>query len=298
MLVAIAGVLAIKIWGYKGFLVVEGVEPPYVVDLKGYGRLDCLTDPCRLSVPPDDFLVVLKKDGFFEVSAEQSIPLRGTITWMPVLQKVPVLAPLTEKSAFFVEKFYAAPPVGEGNPFAFRAGDDQLFFLNLLDGGLFSGVGKERILLARFSDLRQATLFPGQKAVFVLSEGRLFEVLINQKRKLQLLIDEKIQTVGIDERDNLFVRTERDLMVRLADEEQFFSLPPALATTVDLACALDRTVFFATALDFYRLALGANEAPQKISAFAAESPPQKIACESANSLVLLLANGEEYRLDF
>ena len=299
----ITAFLIFKIFIQKGFFIVQGVKAPFKVDFPGFGELSCHKDPCKFSVPVNNFSVKLTKEGYFPVFENFKIPWQKEIFWPVELKKIPILKKLGETPAVFEKKFFPEPPV-KNNPFAIR-NDGLVFFLDLENGHFFQGTGQDKKLLAKFSslkELKEVKIFPGKNAVFLMTKNNLFEVSISNKRKFHIFQGKDLKKVFPGE-NSVFLQTGEEILMKTNQESIFKKVP---SSNIDLICSTKKGQIFyidyqkenkMIKMDFYRKE-NQNQEFEKIADSLGKVKPEKIACPAEDYLLLILANQISYRLEF
>lgn len=287
-------VLVFRIWIYDGYLHVQGVAAPYEIDLSNYAHYKCDEGDCVFAVPPGEYAMRINKDGYFEESENITIKFQKQYFYQADLQKIPDLEAVSEIPVIFQEKLTPLSSFSIDNSFVV---DDKGNVYTLeKDSGklLFLGVDGERDLLAELEPVSEAELVVGGDYLFVLTNGELYEVDIINKRKYRLLPEEYIYEIKFDQ-GFLFADVGGKVLMR-ENQDEFKELP--YEVFVDQICVFANKIFFAENNTFYWVDKGDLTNSKQIIEFTVNKNLEKIACESANNLLLLFDDQQVFRLNF
>ena len=140
------------------------------------------------------------------------------------------------------------------------------------------GQGEKRELLAKFTTINQAYIFPTENSVFLLSEGELFEISIEKKQKFRLLADQKVLYIKTG-KNGIIVKTANTTLVR--KEEEFITLP--FYVDPNLVCIGKSIIML-----YDGVVYSFDSGKRKIIELKNGEKAEKISCEKDNQIFILL----------
>lgn len=303
IIIIFIAILLGQIWINKGKLIIRNIQPPFVADFPTYGKIPCNKEPCVFKVNPKHYNVTITKEGYFESSKVIEIKRWKEATWEAELKIIPVLVKLEILPDIFIDQFYPNPAVGE-NPYAIDQ-EGNVFFINLETGQFFEGIGKDKILIAEFTNITNAKIYSGENFAYLVANNDLYEIDLKKKTKYQIYSGINIENIKSSE-DTLFLKESGDVFAKFNESFTFEQLPTN--TDLDLICSLDRNNIFAITYtknsnnvqtNFLKIDLDdSNNKITKIIDSKGSLVPIKVECENNNSILIQLENKEAYRLKF
>ncbi|QQS59809.1 hypothetical protein IPN35_02990 [Candidatus Peregrinibacteria bacterium] len=206
---AFVGILWWFFWGNRGMLSISG-NPPFLVDASHFRTFSCTENPCLLHIPQGERRFCLSKKNYEAACEEMSIPWRKTISWSPVLQKIPMLSPLSPEKIPKPQNDTLSVSLLDKSQYQFQKENETV--VHLLPNGETEKIGK-------FFNINPLSLLPFGNDLLLQTPDKLFLILVQKKRKYEIASGKDMlvrvmspEILFFEKEDTLFSFTKTDIL--------------------------------------------------------------------------------------